>query len=318
MEEVIEKATVLVVDDERGPRESLRMILSPEHRVLQACSGAEALEILGTEQVDLATLDLNMPGIKGEELMRTIRGEHPMVEVIVITGCGTLESAAAGIRSGICDYLQKPWDDDKLVAGVRNLLRMRALEVENRRLKGDLRRARDELAERYDLRGLVYASSAMHEVVSLAVRVARADVPVLITGANGTGKEKLAEVLQANSPRRGGPFVKVNAGGLPESLLEAELFGAEAGAYTGAGKRRVGRFEAADGGTLLLDEIGELDLAVQGKLLRALQAVADKINARIIGEGLDTLEELETLERLGICFGQGWLFGKPHPLRSDT
>jgi len=127
MEEVIEKATVLVVDDERGPRESLRMILSPEHRVLQACSGAEALEILGTEQVDLATLDLNMPGIKGEELMRTIRGEHPMVEVIVITGCGTLESAAAGIRSGICDYLQKPFDVVQVSASVtRALARQRA------------------------------------------------------------------------------------------------------------------------------------------------------------------------------------------------
>jgi len=127
MEEVIEKATVLVVDDERGPRESLRMILSPEHRVLQACSGAEALEILGTEPVDLATLDLNMPGIKGEELMRTIRGEHPQVEVIVITGCGTLESAAAGIRSGICDYLQKPFDVVQVSASVtRALARQRA------------------------------------------------------------------------------------------------------------------------------------------------------------------------------------------------
>jgi len=127
MEEVIEKATVLVVDDERGPRESLRMILSPEHRVLQAESGAQALEILGSERVDLATLDLNMPGIKGEELMRTIRSEHPMVEIIVITGCATLESAAAGVRSGICDYLQKPFDVLQVSASVsRALTRQRA------------------------------------------------------------------------------------------------------------------------------------------------------------------------------------------------
>ena len=110
MKEHAERATVLVVDDERGPRESLRMILAPNHRVLQAASGVEALEILGTNHIDLVTLDLNMPGIKGEELMRTIRGEYPHVEIIIITGCGSLESATEGIRSGICDYLLKPFD----------------------------------------------------------------------------------------------------------------------------------------------------------------------------------------------------------------
>ena len=127
MEERVDRATVLVVDDERGPRESLRMILAPNHRVLQAGSGVEALEILATNHVDLVTLDLNMPGIKGEELMRTIRDEYPQVEIIIITGCGSLESAAEGIRSGICDYLQKPFDVVQVTASVlRALLRQRA------------------------------------------------------------------------------------------------------------------------------------------------------------------------------------------------
>jgi putative nucleotidyltransferase with HDIG domain len=127
MEEKAEQATVLIVDDERGPRESLRMILAPNHRVLQASSGVEALEILGMNHVDLVTLDLNMPGIKGEELMRTIRGEYPQVEIIIITGCGSVESAAEGIRSGICDYLQKPFDVVQVSASVlRALSRQRA------------------------------------------------------------------------------------------------------------------------------------------------------------------------------------------------
>jgi DNA-binding NtrC family response regulator len=175
------------------------------------------------------------------------------------------------VKAGAADYLAKPWDDAKLLATARNLLRLRELSLENERLKGAGARARGELARRYDLRGLVYESAAMHRVVALAAQVAPADVPVLITGPNGAGKELVAEIVHANSRRRAGPFVKVNAGALPDGLLEAELFGAEPGAYTGLAKRRVGRFEAAHGGTLLLDEIGNLSPAGQGKLLRALQ-----------------------------------------------
>src|SRR4029078_8155859 len=153
---------------------------------------------------------------------------------------------------------------------VKNLIRLRELGQENLRLRTRANRARADLAQRYDLGGLVYASAAMHEVVTLAVKVAPSEAAVLITGPNGSGKERLAQIVQVNSRRRDKPFVKVNAGGLPDELLEDELFGAEAGAYTGAKKLRIGRFEEADGGTLFLDEIGNLSTAGQMKLLRVL------------------------------------------------
>ncbi len=269
--------TVLIVEDQERVARAVALLLDLHGIDAVTAEGPdEALVTLRSGDVDLVIQDMNFSpgatsGDEGLALFRRIRETDPALPVLLMTAWASVETAVRLMKEGASDYVEKPWDDDKLVASVRNLLRMRQLEVENRRLQGDRRRAREELAARYDLRGLVYDSTAMHEVVSLAVRVARADVPVLITGANGTGKEKLAEVIEANSPRRGKPFVKVNAGALPESLLEAELFGAEAGAFTGAGKRRVGRFEAADGGTLLLDEIGNLQPAGQMKLLRVLQ-----------------------------------------------
>jgi transcriptional regulator with PAS, ATPase and Fis domain len=176
------------------------------------------------------------------------------------------------VKEGASDYLAKPWDDGKLITGVRNLLRIRQLQLENDRLRSERVLAQRELRSRYDLCGIVYESAALHRLVSLAVQVAAADVPVLITGPNGAGKEKLADIVHANSRRREHAFLKVNAGALPDELLESELFGSEAGAYTGSLRRRVGRFEAADGGTLFLDEIGTLSAAGQAKLLRVLQA----------------------------------------------
>jgi DNA-binding NtrC family response regulator len=175
------------------------------------------------------------------------------------------------IKEGATDYIAKPWDDDKLVRTVKNLVNLRALRQENIRLRAQGNRARRALAEKHDLCGVIYNSQQMHEVVRLAVSIAPSEVPVLITGPNGSGKEKLAEIIQANSRRRDKPFVRVNVGALPENLFEAELFGAEAGAYTGASKLRVGRFESADGGTLFLDELGTLPLVAQAKLLRVLQ-----------------------------------------------
>jgi transcriptional regulator with GAF, ATPase, and Fis domain len=174
---------------------------------------------------------------------------------------------------------------------VKNLVNLRSLRQENTRLRAQGSRARRALTEKYDLCGVIYASPQMHEVVRLATSIAPSDVPVLITGPNGSGKEKLAEIVQANSRRKDKPFVRVNVGALPENLFEAELFGAEAGAYTGAAKLRVGRFEAADGGTLFLDELGTLPLAAQAKLLRVLQtgeferlgsSVTRKANVRIV------------------------------------
>jgi DNA-binding NtrC family response regulator len=175
------------------------------------------------------------------------------------------------VKAGAADYIAKPWDDDKLVATARNLLELRAVSRAQQRLLGERRQRRQSLAAEYDLCGTVYESEAMHDVLLMAARVAGSDVPVLITGPNGAGKEKIAQVVQANSRRASAPFLTVNMGALPSELMESELFGAEAGAYTGANKARAGRFEVADGGTLFLDEIGNLSLPGQAKLLRVLQ-----------------------------------------------
>ena len=211
-------------------------------------------------------------GDEGVALFRAIRKADPELPVLLMTAWTSLETAVALVREGADDYLGKPWDDAKLVSSVRNLLQAARARGESARRRTERSASRAELAARYDLRGLVYESDAMHRVVSLAVKIAAADVPVLVTGPNGAGKEKLAEIVQANSRGAAGPFVKVNVGALPDELLESELFGAEAGAYTGASRPRPGRFEAADGGTLFLDEIGTLPLDGQVKLLRVLQS----------------------------------------------
>jgi DNA-binding NtrC family response regulator len=196
--------------------------------------------------------------------------------------------------------MAKPWDDQKLVVTVKNLIALYRARRENLSRNTREARARNELSTSYDLCGLVYKSAALHEVVMLAVNVARSDVPVLITGPNGSGKEKLAEIVQANSRRKDKPFIRVNAGALPDQLLEAELFGAEAGAFTGATKLRIGRFEAAHQGTLFLDEIGNLTAAGQMRLLRVLQtgeferlgsSTTRKVDVRVISA---TNAELKT------------------------
>jgi DNA-binding NtrC family response regulator len=236
----------------------------------------EALDLIATEDVGAVVQDMNFTqertsGEEGVALFRAIKKLDPDLPVVLLTAWSSLETAVSLVKEGAADYMAKPWDDDKLARVVKNLVQMRALMQENTRLNAQRSQQRRTLAARYDLRGLVYVSEAMQNVVSLACTVAGSDAPVLITGPNGSGKEKLAEIVQANSRRKEKPFVKVNAGALPDDLLEAELFGAEAGAFTGANKSRVGRFEAAHGGTLFLDEIGNLSLPGQAKLLRVLQ-----------------------------------------------
>ena len=175
------------------------------------------------------------------------------------------------VKAGAADYLAKPWDNRKLVATVENLLELSESARENARRRREQRRRRDSLASQYDLRGTIVQSEAMIAAVELACRVARAPVPVLITGPSGAGKERIAEIIHANSAVRRGPLVIVNCGALPPELLEAELFGVEAGAYTGAQRARAGRFELAESGTLFLDEIGNLPPSGQMKLLRVLE-----------------------------------------------
>jgi DNA-binding NtrC family response regulator len=269
--------TILVIDDNEGVCKALEVLFSlHELRTLCAHSPGEGLALLESESVDLVVQDMNFTadttsGEEGKALFREIRRRDADLPVILFTAWTDLESAVALVKAGASDYVAKPWDDEKLLATVENLLELREATSERRRLDADRRAARRRLAERYELCGIVYESELMHELLVTATRVAPSGAPVLITGPNGAGKELVANIVQANSRVKDGPFVKVNMGALPADLVEAELFGAEAGAYTGAVRAREGRFEAADGGTIFLDEIGNLPLASQAKLLRVLQ-----------------------------------------------
>ncbi|HEU5057875.1 MAG TPA: sigma-54 dependent transcriptional regulator [Kofleriaceae bacterium] len=268
---------VLVVEDQPAVAKALEVLLAiNDISCAVAASPGEALELVDREEFGAVVQDMNFgpsdtDGAAGLELFRRLRAIDPELPVLALTAWASLETAVAMVKEGAADYLAKPWDDAKLVATVRNLVKLRELQLENHRLRATQARERGRL-ERYDLCGLVYESAAMHRVVTLAIQVAASDVPVLITGPNGVGKEMIADIIVANSRRKAEPFIKVNAGALPDELLEAELFGAEQGAYTGAVKRRIGRFEAADRGTLFLDEIGNLSPAGQAKLLRVLQS----------------------------------------------
>ena len=269
---------VLVVDDQPAIVKALEVLFDLNgipHVAAKTPEEARAIasrETLGAVVQDMNFARNDTSGEAGIELFRLLTEIQPSLPVLLMTAWASLETAVGLVREGASDYIEKPWDDEKLVSTVRNLVRLRALELENERLRGELERSQAELAETNDLCGLVYASQAMHRVVSLAVHVASSDAPILITGPSGSGKELIAEVIQANSRRRGRPFVRVNVGAIPAELMESELFGAEPGAYTGLNSRRIGHFETADGGTLFLDEIDALPLAGQIKLLRVLQS----------------------------------------------
>jgi DNA-binding NtrC family response regulator len=269
--------TVLVIDDSPAVASALELLLSlHELRTVSAASPEAGLAALEREPIDLVIQDMNFSsdttsGQEGQALFRAIRERHPDLPVILLTAWTHLESAVELVKAGAADYLAKPWDDQRLVATVRNLVDLGQARRELAEVRTDERRRVGELAERFDLRGMVFADPATEQIVALACQVARADVPVLITGPNGAGKERIAEILQANSAVARGPFVTLNCGALPSELVEAELFGAESGAYTGATRAREGKFETADGGTLLLDEIGNLSPAAQMKLLRVLE-----------------------------------------------
>ncbi|HEX4969659.1 MAG TPA: sigma-54 dependent transcriptional regulator [Steroidobacteraceae bacterium] len=270
-------ASILIIDDNDAVRTALEVLISLQgHRVLTASSPDEGLRTLAKEPLDLVLQDMNFrkeatSGEEGVALFHGIRERYPTVPIVLLTAWTHLETAVELVKAGAADYVAKPWDDARLLTTIRNLLELRRLSVEQERAARRRAESRAALAQKFDLCGLVFESEPMRDVVTKATHIAAADVPVLITGPNGSGKEVLAAIIQANSNVRGGPFIKVNVGALPKDLMEAELFGAEAGAYTGATKVRQGRFEAADGGTLFLDEIGNLSMEGQAKLLRVLQ-----------------------------------------------
>ncbi len=270
-------STVLVIDDNPAVATALEVLFSlRDVRTLAAETPAAGLEVLAREHVDVVLQDMNFradttSGEEGAKLFAAIHARFPDIPVILMTAWTQLETAVELVKAGATDYVQKPWDDTKLLATVTNLIQLAETRRELARRKAGDNRRRTELEQRYDLRDSVFADPAMERVIALACQVARADVPVLITGPNGSGKEKIAEIIQANSSVKDGPFVTLNCGALPSELIEAELFGAEVGAYTGATKAREGKFESADGGTLFLDEIGNLSAAGQMKLLRVLE-----------------------------------------------
>lgn len=269
--------TVLVIDDDAAIASALRLLFElRDIQTLSADSPQAGLDSLATSAADLVIADMNFTadttsGAEGAVLFRAIRDRYPDLPIILLTGWGDFEAAVSLVKAGAADYVTKPWDDAKLLASVENLLELAEMAAaQAERQREDLRR-RKELTERYTLGGLIFVSDTMQRVVELACRVSRAEAPVLITGPNGSGKERIAEILHANSDVKDGPWVAVNCGALPAELIEAELFGVEAGAFTGAHRTRVGRFEAADGGTIFLDEIGNLPLAGQMKLLRVIE-----------------------------------------------
>ena len=288
---------VLIVDDQGAVRTALEVLFEINGiETLSAASPEEALRLVTDEDVGAVIQDMNFSadttsGREGRELFRALRRLDPDLPVLLMTAWTSLETAVELVKEGAADYIAKPWDDAKIVVTVQNLLKLNALGRENVRLRARGERARSALAAERDLCGMVYQSAELHEVVKLAAHVAPSDVPILITGPNGAGNERLAHIVYANSRRKHKPFLTVNAGALPDNLLEAELFGAEPGAFTGATKMRVGRFEAAHEGTLLLDEIGNLSPSGQMKLLRVLQtgeferlgsSATRKVDVRII------------------------------------
>jgi len=270
-------STILVIDDNPAVATALELLFSLHDITTRAVtSPRDGLALLEREPIDLVVQDMNFhadttSGEEGIALFAQIRARHPDLPVILLTAWTSLESAVDLVKAGAADYLAKPWDDRKLLATVNNLLELSEArrELAHHR-KGELRR-RSALERDYDLRGFVFADAASERVLALACQVARSELPVLVTGPNGAGKEKIAEIVHANSAVKDAPFVAINCGALPGELIEAELFGSEAGAYTGAQRAREGKFEAADGGTLFLDEIGTLPAAGQVKLLRVLE-----------------------------------------------
>ncbi len=270
-------ATILIIDDNPTVATALEVLFSlHEIDTLRALSPEQGLAILEQHDVDLVVQDMNFAadttsGEEGVALFGEIRRRHPDLPVILLTAWTHLDAAVDLVKAGAADYLAKPWDDRRLLATVANLIELGQANRELQKRVQREHRQRRELENNYDLRGVIWSDPATERVLSLACQVARSEVPVLISGPNGVGKERIAEIIQANSVVKNGPFVTLNCGALPSELIEAELFGADVGAYTGASKAREGKFEAADGGTLFLDEIGNLPLAGQMKLLRVLE-----------------------------------------------
>lgn len=258
-------ARILLVDDEVNIRGALVTMLEKRgHRVRGVGTAEEALEQLDAAPADLVITDLKMPGIGGMELLRQLKEKWPDTEVVVMTAYGSIDTAVEAMRAGAYDYLTKPIDRDRFPVVVEKAIERHALASENKQL-------RDRLETRTRFDQLVGESEAVQRIYNLVDMIADSDITVLLTGESGTGKELVARAIHHKSSRADGPFVTLNCGALPENLFESELFGYEKGAFTGAMSTKGGRFELAHGGTLLLDEVGELSLKSQVDFLRVLE-----------------------------------------------
>ena len=252
----------MIVDDEKGIREALKQVLEYEEIEVQVCaSGHEATRVYPEFQPHLVFLDVKMEGMDGLETLKRLRDLDPQAQVVMISGHGTIQTAVEATQLGAYDFLEKPLDTDRILLTLRNALQHVVLVSENVRLK-------QEVQAHYEIVG---SSKAVRHVIELLEKVAPTPARVLITGDNGTGKELVARAIHALSPRATGPFVEVNCAAIPAELIESELFGHMKGSFTGAFADRAGKFELADGGTVFLDEIGDMSLPAQAKVLRALQ-----------------------------------------------
>jgi two-component system, NtrC family, response regulator AtoC len=288
------KKRVLLIDDEVGIRTSLKMVLEPTYDVLSAGDGEEGLALFRSSCPDLILLDILLPGVDGLTVLKTIRSEDSRISVIMLTASTTVKTAVEAMKIGAADYITKPFDVEELRLNVA-----RALETTE--LKREVTSLRAQVVNRYGFHNLIGKSPGMREIYSKIEQVADTRTTVLITGESGTGKELVARALHYNSGRRDRPFIAINCAALPETLIESELFGHEKGSFTDAQARKPGQFELAHGGSLFLDEIGDLSLPTQAKLLRVVQereftriggTHPIKVDVRIMAATNKSLEDL--------------------------
>jgi DNA-binding NtrC family response regulator len=293
------QGSILIVDDEKGQREILRAILGKEgYRVADVPGGREALALLDQEEFDLILTDLKMQGMSGLELMEQVLATDPQQCIVMMTAHGTVDSAVEAMKKGAFDYLEKPLERENLLLTLQRAFERIRLVRENKVLH-------KKLAENAVIPTMIGDHPKLREIFRIVAKIAPTGSTVLIYGESGTGKELVARAIHDGSPRKDAPFFAINCAAIPDSLMESELFGHEKGAFTGASSREVGLFEAADGGTVFLDEIGEMNVAMQAKLLRAIQQkeirrvggkVNIPINVRIISA---TNKDLEAEIRRG-------------------
>ena len=283
--------SVLIVDDEPSILQSLGGLLSDEgFEIITASNGYEALKIIDNESPDLVLLDIWMPGIDGIETLKEIKKDNPYIQVIIITGHGNIETAVKATKLGAFDLIEKPLSIDKVIVSINNALDFRRLEEENRYL-------RKKTIEKNSISGKSKPTEFLRKQIETA---APAETYILITGENGTGKELVARTIHHLSPRANQPLIAVNCAAIPEELIESELFGHEKGAFSGATTKKIGRFEMANNGTIFLDEIGDMSLKTQSKILRVLQeqkfhrvggSRTLTVNVRVIAASNKGLEE---------------------------